>query len=145
MARRLPALANGSFGSSELAWALDRFEMGCERPREVQALTDYLLALRSLLEPEGPGSSRLPQRLALICARPEDRGQLAERMAAAISLERSIITGMAPDDQYAAELAGEVGEYLRALLRDALCGHLQPDLVGVADAVLAEDLAGAPA
>jgi hypothetical protein len=144
MGRRLPALANGSFGSPELAWALSRFEMGCERSSPLHALSDYLLALRALLEPEGPGSTRLPQRLALICGRPEDRGNLAERVAAAVSLESAAVTGMA-DEGDSAELVGEMSEYLRALLRDTLCGHLQPDLVGVADSVLAEDLAGAPA
>jgi hypothetical protein len=141
MARRLPSLAEGSFGSPELAWALARFEMGCERSSPLQALSDYLLALRAVLEPEGPGSSRLPQRLALICARPEERARLAERAAIALTLERSAITGMAAADDYSRELVGEMGEHLRALLRDALCGHLQPDLVGVAEAVLADELA----
>ena len=66
-------------GGGELAWALARFEMGCERLTPLEALTDYLLALRALLEPEGPSSGRLPQRLAVICAAPEDRARLAER------------------------------------------------------------------
>ena len=47
-----------------------RFEMGCERLTPLEALTDYLLALRALLEPEGPSSGRLPERLAVICAAP---------------------------------------------------------------------------
>jgi hypothetical protein len=145
MGRRLPALANGSFGSPELAWALSRFEMGCERSTPLHALSDYLLALRALLEPDGPGSTRLPQRLALICARPEDRGGLAERVAAAVSLENSVLTGRVGEDDESAELIGEMGEHLRALLRDTLCGHLRPDLVGVAESVLAEELAGASA
>ncbi|MGH2876006.1 MAG: hypothetical protein ACRDLV_07130, partial [Solirubrobacteraceae bacterium] len=38
----------------ELAWALARFEMACERETALEALTDDLLALRALLEPEGP-------------------------------------------------------------------------------------------
>ena len=46
--------------------------MGCERLAPFEALTDYLLALRALLEPEGPASGRLAQRLAVICGRPED-------------------------------------------------------------------------
>lgn len=145
MARRLPAVAQGSFASPEMAWALDRFEMGCERADPLQALSDYLLALRALLEPEGPASGQLSQRLALICARPEERARLAERVAIAITLERSAITGMAAADDYSAQLVGEIGEHLRALLRDALCGHLKADLVRVAEAVLADELAAAPA
>ena len=58
VARRAPS-------GGELAWALARFEMGCERLTAFEALTDYLLALRALLEPEGPASGRLAQRLAV--------------------------------------------------------------------------------
>ena len=89
VARRTPR-------SGEVAWALARFEMGCERLAPFEALTDYLLALRALLEPEGPGSGRLSGRLAAICARPEDRASVAERTAHAISLERAVIGGLAP-------------------------------------------------
>ena len=166
----------------ELSWALARFEMGCERPDPLQALTDYLLALRALLEPEGPASGRLAQRLAVICGRPEDRAQLAQRAARAIALERSVITGLTIDagagqpsprrgdrvdpgqpslrrgdrvdpgqpslrrgdraDPDAA-LVDELGEHLRAILRDALCGHLDADLCAVADGLLAEAATGA--
>ena len=145
MARRLPSLTDGAFGSPELAWALTRFELGYERTSPLEGLSDHLLALRALLEPEGPGSSRLPQRLALICARPEERAKLAERVAIALTLERSVITGMPAADQYAEALVDEMAEHLRALLRDAACGHLPPDLVGVAERVLADELAPAPA
>ncbi|MGZ4295347.1 MAG: hypothetical protein ACXVRM_14020 [Solirubrobacteraceae bacterium] len=125
----------------ELAWALARFEMGCERPSPLQALTDYLLALRALLEPEGPASGRLATRLAVICARPEERGALAERTARAVALERSVIGGLAAggDDPGRPDaLIDEIAENLRAILRDALCGHLDSDLVSVADDLLAE-------
>jgi hypothetical protein len=133
VARRAPA--------RELAWALSRFEMGCERLAPFEALTDYLLALRALLEPEGPASGRLAQRLAVICARPEDRTALAERTAHAISLERAVITGLAAADSDRTDpsvLVDELAEHLRAILRDALCGHLDADLCGVADELLAE-------
>jgi hypothetical protein len=132
----------------ELAWAMSRFEMGCERLAPFEALTDYLLALRALLEPEGPGSGRLAQRLAVICARPEERAALAERTAHAISLERAVIGGLAAAGNPARPvdaLVGEMAEHLRAILRDALCGHLEPDLVGVADDLLAEAAGAQPA
>ncbi len=135
--RRLP-------GAGELSWALSRFEMGCERLAPFEALTDYLLALRALLEPEGPASGRLAQRLAVICGRPEDQAGLSARTARAIALERAIITGMAAPDRGLDGLAAELSEHLRAILRDALCGHLDADLVGLADDLLAE-AAGAPA
>jgi hypothetical protein len=122
----------------ELAWALARFEMGCERLAPFEALTDYLLALRALLEPEGPASGRLAQRLAVICARPEDRSALAQRTARAISLEQSVITGLADAGTRVDSLVDELAEHLRAILRDALCGHLDADLRAVADELLAE-------
>ena len=131
VARKLP-------DSGELAWALARFEMGCERVAPFEALTDYLLALRALLEPEGPSSGRLAQRLAVICAKPEDRPALAERTARAISLERAVVTGLAAAKTGVDALVEELAEHLRAILRDALCGHLDSDLCGVADELLAE-------
>lgn len=136
IARRTPS-------SGELAWALARFEMGRERLAPFEALTDYLLALRVLLEPEGPASGRLAGRLAAICAKPEDRVALAERVAHTISLERAVVAGLAPANPGADALVDEVAEHLRALIRDMLCGHLAPDVRAVADALLAE--AGSPA
>jgi hypothetical protein len=115
--------------------------MGCERLAPFEALTDYLLALRALLEPEGPGSGRLAQRLAVICAPPEGRAALARRTAHAISLERAVVTGLAAaqDDPTGPDaLVDELAEHLRAILRDALCGHLDADLCAVADELLAE-------
>ena len=112
--------------------------MGCERVAPSEALTDYLLALRALLEPEGPSSGRLAQRLAVICGRPEDHAGLSARTARVIALEHSIITGLAAPDRGLDRAVGELAEHLRAILRDALCGHLAADLVGLADSLLAE-------
>lgn len=129
VARRAPA-------SGALAWALSRFEMGCERLSPFEGLTDYLLALRSLLEPEGPGSGRLAQRLAALCALPEQRALLAERTAYAISLERAVVGGLGAAEPHADVLVDELAAHTRALLRDVLCGHLDADLVAVADEIL---------
>ena len=136
VARRAPR-------SGEVAWALGRFEMGCERLGPFEALTDYLLALRALLEPEGPSSGRLAGRLAAICARPGDRAATAERVAHAISLERAVIGGLAPAQTGPDALVDELSAHLRALLRDVLCGHLDSDLCAVADDLLAQAAAGA--
>jgi hypothetical protein len=131
-------------GRGELGWALARFEMGCERLAPFEALTDYLLALRALLEPEGPSSGRLAQRLAVICATPDQRAALAERTARAVSLERAVITGLAATGSGADVLVAELAEHLRAILRDVLCGHLGTDLCAVADELLAEAAASGP-
>ncbi len=126
----------------EVSWALRRFELGCERPAPFEGLTDHLLALRALLEPEGPGSGRLAGRLAAICALPAERPALAERIAHAISLERAVVAGLAPAEPGVDRLVVEVREHLRALLRDVLCGHLDSDLRGVADEILADPATG---
>ncbi len=131
IAKRTPA-------SGELAWALSRFEMGCERLAVFEAVTDYLLALRALLEPEGPTSGRLAPRLAAICAQPSDRAALAERTAAGISLERAVIAGLGQAEPGADALVEELGENLRALLRDMICGHLELDVRRLADELLQE-------
>ncbi|HEV2774253.1 MAG TPA: hypothetical protein VGV90_01550, partial [Solirubrobacteraceae bacterium] len=137
VARRTPR-------SGELAWALRRYELGCERTSAFEALTDHLLALRALLEPEGPQSGRLAGRVAALCATPEQRLTMTERVAHAASLERSIIAGLAPTDGGVEKLLAEITGHLRALLRDVLCGHLDSDLRSAADRLLADAGAAAP-
>ena len=49
--------------AGELAWALRRFELGCERPTALEALTDWLLAARALLgEPDRAGYDSVAER-----------------------------------------------------------------------------------
>jgi hypothetical protein len=59
-------------------------------------------------------------------------------VAHAISLERAVIAGLAPAEPGVSALVDELAEHLRALLRDVLCGHLDPDLRALADELLAE-------
>lgn len=138
IARRLPGTRLDNSGSGEIAWALSRFELGCERESPFEALTDHLLALRALLEPEGPATGRLAQRLAVICAAPEDRSRLAERAAQAIALERSVIAGLTAELGDVERLVDEITEHLRTILRDVLCGHLDADVRALADDLLAQ-------
>jgi hypothetical protein len=132
IARRTPR-------AGELAWALGRFELACERPTRAEALTDVLLALRALLEPEGSESGRLPGRLAALCATTEERTALAARTLHALSLERAVVAGTAPRSEQVDALIDELTDHLRALLRDVLCGHLDSDLRTLADRLLAEE------
>ena len=122
---------------NELAWALRRFELGCERGTGYEALSDHLLALRALLEPEGPASGLLAGRIAALCATPEDRAKLTKRMLKAQALERAAIAGTAAEHAAGLNLAREVADHLRALLRDVICGHLDPNLAALADELLA--------
>jgi hypothetical protein len=135
VARRTPR-------AGELAWALRRFELGCERASAVEALTDWLLAARALLadtdDERGSSQERMVERLAAICASPEDRETLERRLWEGISLERAAIAGLVRPEPEVEELIGELGGCLRAVLRDVLCGHLDPALRRVADDLLAQ-------
>lgn len=134
VARRTPR-------SGELAWALGRYGMACERTTTADALSDVLLALRALLEPEGPASGRLPGRLAALCATAQERVALTERVAQAVSLERAVISGTAPRSPAVDALIEELLGHLRALLRDVLCGHLDADVRALADRLLVSAVA----
>jgi hypothetical protein len=126
--------------AGELAWALRRFELGCERASAVEALTDWLLAGRALLaEPDQAGYERLPERMAAICALPEDRGEAERRLRSAISLERAAVAGFVRPEPDVEDLISSVGANLRAILRDVLCGHLEPALRRVADELLTSE------
>jgi hypothetical protein len=124
VARRTPR-------SGELAWALRRFELGCERGSATEALTDWLLAARALLG-DG-GYERVAERLAAICAEAPDRPRLEARIAEAIALERTAMAGLVRPSAEVEALVAELGGCLRAILRDVLCGHLDPALRRIAD------------
>jgi hypothetical protein len=122
--------------SPRVAWALARFELGAERELGSEALTDYLLGLRALLEPEGPASGRLPWRVAAICAPPDRRSAVTELVATAIAVEQEVIAEGAGAELEVEQLVEALGEHLRALLRDIMFGHLDPDPVPFADELL---------
>ncbi len=127
--------------AGELAWALRRFELGCERAFAVEALTDWLLAGRALLaDPDAAGYDGMAERLAVICATPDERQALERRLDEAIRLERSAITGHVRPEPAVEDLIADLGGNLRAVLRDVLCGHLDPQLRRVADEMLEAEL-----
>ena len=121
----------------ELAWALRRFELGCERGSAVEALTDWLLAARALFaDIDRPGYDGVAERVAAICAEAHERAALEQRVREAISLERAAMLGFVRPAPELEELVGALGSCLRAVLRDVLCGHLDPALRRLADELL---------
>ncbi len=125
--------------AGELAWALRRFELGCERASAVEALTDWLLAGRALLaDPDQPGYAGMAERMAAICAAPDDRLDAERNLRDAISLERASVAGLVRPETHVEDLIAELGANLRAILRDVLCGHLDPGLRGLADELLVQ-------
>jgi len=122
--------------SGEIAWALARHDMGCDRADPLDALSDHLLGLRALLEPEGVASGRLAGRIAALCAPRGDHDAVLAEVGQAVALERSAMNGLAGAPGGTEALVGRMSEYLRALLRDVLCGHLDADLRTLADRLI---------
>jgi hypothetical protein len=119
-----------------IAWALRRFELGCDRGNPREALTDHLLALRALLEPEGAQVAMLAGRVATLCAKPQERAAAAERVARAVELEHSLVEGASVKQAAIVSACDELARHLRALLSDVICGHLEPGLPALADELL---------
>ncbi len=125
-----------------VAWARARFEMGCERGSDADALSDYLLGLRALLDATSDaGEASLALRVAALCAEEGRRRLVQRRLESAIALERFVMGGGPrswPEGDSPPELVAEVEGHLRAMLRDVICGYLDSDLKGVADDILLE-------
>lgn len=139
--------------ANPIAWALRRFELGCERAGEYEGLSDHLLALRALLgapselEPDGAPDGLVAGRLAALCATPENRAAVTERTLSAIALEREAIAGAAVEHAGGLAITRDISNHLRALLRDVICGHLPSDIASLADELLlsGEELIEEPA
>lgn len=137
--------------SGPLGWALGRFDMGCARSSDAEALSDYLLALRGLLDAiDEAGQPTLARRMAALCAEEANRPFLMAHIEAAVELEQALIAGVPIDAwqpprgiQSGRELVAEMEEHLRALLRDVVCGYLKPELASTADEILLHGEPGA--
>ncbi|MEA2411905.1 MAG: hypothetical protein QOC77_2466 [Thermoleophilaceae bacterium] len=140
----LVELITASNPGGRTAWALARFEMGCERAHDTEALSDYLLALESLLDArDESGRATLTLRLAALCAEEGERRAVQRGAELAFALERWVMGGgganayleaLGPDTPRSIVL--QLEQHLRALLRDVLCGYLGSDLRAAADDVL---------
>ena len=144
--RSTPYVLPGADGTAEpraLERSVSRFEAGLERANVLEALNDYLLAMRFVLEGGGPAQLELGMRVAALCAEPERRGETKAVVDRALALERELWSGEPPpasgDDAPPAEIAARVEELARAILKDAACGHLGPDLRATADEILLAD------
>jgi len=140
--REFLAILEESPPAGVIAWSLDRFEMGCERARAAEALSDYLLALRALLDATSDaGEASLALRVAALCAEEGRRRTVQRRIEAAVALERFVMGGVGrPPEESPGDLVAEVEHHVRALLRDVLCGYLDPNLKTLADDILLETL-----
>jgi hypothetical protein len=149
---RVLAYRSGAFGrpgrkppgpSGGLSRAISRFEAGLERSSVLEALNDYLLALRFVLEGGGPADLGLSMRVAALCVEPELRDETKAIVDRGLALERELWSGDPPPGgaggPTAAEIAARIEDLTRAILRDAACGHLGNDLRATADEILLAD------
>jgi hypothetical protein len=119
-----------------LAWAASRFELGAERASLIEAVSDYLLAVRGLLEGGGPANTALSARVAALACRPTEREAGRLCVERALALERKLMSGAryrpAPDAS-PLEVIAELEELLRRLLKGMATGELAGDLRAAAD------------
>ncbi len=115
-----------------LAWAVNRFEMGCGRESALEGLSDHLLSLRAVLDGHGPVGASLPMRAAaLIADESVERIEARERIESALELERSLMNGSPSLPGLA--VAAWIEEGVRRILRETALGELSKDLNKAAD------------
>lgn len=125
-----------------LAWAASRFDLGVERPSLIEALSDYLLALRGLLEGGGRANLGMTARIAVLVCEPHEREQGRITVERALTIERKLMSGAryrpAAGSSPLAVIA-EVEELLRRILKGLATGELSGDLRAAADEKLLAD------
>jgi hypothetical protein len=122
-----------------LDWAASRFELGAERSSLIEALSDYLLALRGLLEGGGPAQTSLSARVAALACEPFEREQGRVTVERALAIERKLMSGGRYKPVAGAsplDVIAEVEELLRRLLKGMAMGELGGDLRVAADEIL---------
>ncbi|HKH22896.1 MAG TPA: hypothetical protein VKA88_04675 [Solirubrobacterales bacterium] len=125
-----------------LDWAASRFELGAERASLIEALSDYLLALRGLLEGGGPARTSLSARVAALACPPHEREQGRVTVERALAMERKLMSGSRYRPTAGAsplDVIAELEELLRRLLKGLATGELRGDLRSAADEVLLSD------
>jgi hypothetical protein len=122
-----------------LDWAASRFELGAERASMIEGLSDYLLALRGLLEGGGPARTSLSARVAALACEPHEREQGRVCVERALAIERKLMSGGRYRPVAGAsplDVIAEIEELLRRLLKGLATGELSGDLRAAADELL---------
>jgi hypothetical protein len=122
-----------------LDWAASRFELGADRGSLIEALSDYLLALRGLLEGGGAARTTMSARVAALACEPHEREQGRVTVERALAIERKLMSGGRYRPAAGAsplDVIAELEELLRRLLKGLATGELGGDLRSAADEVL---------
>ena len=123
-----------------LDWAASRFELGAERGSLIEALSDYLLAMRGLLEGGGAARTTMSARVAALACEPHEREQGRVTVERALAIERKLMSGGRYRPVAGAsplDVIAELEELLRRLLKGLATGELGGDLRAAADEVAA--------
>lgn len=125
-----------------LDWAISRFDLGAERASLIEALSDYLLALRGLLEGGGSAHLGLTARVAVLACEPHEREQGRVTVERALTIERKLMSGARYRPAEGSSPLGviaDVEELLRRILKGLATGELSGDLRTAADEMLLAD------
>lgn len=125
-----------------LDWAVSRFDLGAERASLIEALSDYLLALRGLLEGGGSANLGLTARTAVLACEPHEREQGRITVERALTIERKLMSGARYRPAEGSSPLGviaDVEELLRRILKRMATGELEGDLRAAADELLLAD------
>ena len=116
-----------------VAWALGALRDGLRaRARRRGAVRLPAGAARAARRHHDAGEASLALRLAALCAEEGERRAVQRRIEVAFALERFLMGGGRGEPQERsgpsrrATLVREIEGHLRALLRDVLCGYLEP-------------------
>jgi hypothetical protein len=135
--------SDGAGPAASVARAVARFEAGLERASLLDALSDYLLAVRCVLEGGGSAGVGLAMRAAALRAETEERPAIKEQVERAASLEEAMIRGQASatmtENGSPLELVVRIESLVRGILREAASGKRSVDLRAEADEILLAD------
>ncbi len=132
-------LAERSARLPSLAWATSRFDLGAERGSRVEALSDYLLALRGLLEGGGKIKAELPARVPILASEPHERDRARVCIERALKMERKLMSGARyrpAADTNPMRVISDLEELLRRILNRLATGEIAGDLRAKADELL---------
>ena len=122
--------------------AMSRFDAGIERGTALDSLNDHLLALRYMLEGDGPARTGLAMRAAALSPL-EERDGVRAMVERAEAIERELWSGEPARGTVAtqtpAQLAGDIEDLVRRILREAARGRVGSDLRAAADEALLGD------
>ena len=121
----LRSLDSGTAGSGSSEFACRRFLLGCERGRPLDAVSDHLLALRSMFAGESLANAPLAARIAAVLPDCEEGLDARQRLEASFELEQELM-----GNREVTTVRGESVSYLAAWLEESTRTVVSGAIVG---------------